>query len=74
MLADFRLLLRAAFVGLYRTLDDRERIGWVLYLLAQVLFASKGDLERTRVLTEQSLVLFREIGFKPAMPTRPFRN
>jgi predicted ATPase len=52
---------------LYRTLDDRERIGWVLYLLAQVLFASKGDLERSYNLTEQSLTLLKEIGFKPAM-------
>ena len=52
---------------LYRTLDDRERIGWALYLLAQVLFASKGDLERVYALTEQSLALLKEIGFKPAM-------
>jgi len=52
---------------LYHTLDDRERIGWALYLLAQVLFASKGDLERTHALTRQSLALLKEVGFKPAM-------
>jgi tetratricopeptide (TPR) repeat protein len=52
---------------LLQQLDDRERIGWVLYLLAQVLFASKGDLERAYVLAEQSLAFLKEIGFKPAM-------
>ncbi|MDQ6643422.1 MAG: NB-ARC domain-containing protein, partial [Chloroflexota bacterium] len=54
-------------LALYRTLNDQERIGWVHYLLAQVLFASKADLEQAHVLAEQSLALLKEMGFKPGI-------
>ena len=50
---------------LYRELGEQERIGWVLYLLAQMLFTSKADLEQACALAEQSLALLKEIGNKP---------
>jgi predicted ATPase/class 3 adenylate cyclase/DNA-binding CsgD family transcriptional regulator len=47
-------------LGLYRALGDQERIGWVRFLQAQMLFASQGDLARAEALIEQSLALIRE--------------
>ncbi len=52
---------------LYQSLDNQERVSWVLYLLAQVLFSSQTDLELALALTEQGLALLKEIGFKPGM-------
>ncbi len=49
-------------LALYRNLGDQQRIGWVLYLLAHVLFVSQGDLARASALAEQSLALQREVG------------
>jgi len=46
--------------GLYSTLGDQRRLNWVLYLLARVLFLSKGDLAEAQALAEQSLALMRE--------------
>jgi len=51
-------------LGLYRALGDKQRIGWVLYLLAHVLFVSQSDLARASALAEQSLALQREVGAK----------
>lgn len=51
-------------LALYRALGDQQRIGWVLYLLAHVLFVSQGDLARAAALAEQSLALQREVGAK----------
>jgi len=47
-------------LGLYRALGDQERVGWVRYLQAQMLFASQGDLARAQALLEQSLAHVRE--------------
>ena len=55
------ILLEESLV-LYRTLGDHERIGWVLYLLAQLRFLSQTDPMRAQVLAEQSLKLSRERG------------
>jgi predicted ATPase/serine/threonine protein kinase len=49
---------------LYRALGDQQRIGWVLFLLAHVLFVSQGDLARASAMAEQSLALQREVGAK----------
>jgi tetratricopeptide (TPR) repeat protein len=46
---------------LYRTLGDKERLAWVLYLLARLLFLSALDLTQARNLTEQSLALLQEV-------------
>ncbi len=46
-------------------MGEQERIGRVLYLLAQALFASKTDLEQAHALTEQSLFHLRKVGHKP---------
>jgi tetratricopeptide (TPR) repeat protein len=46
---------------LYRTLGDKERLGWVLYLLARLLFLSGHDIAAASSLTEQSLTLLQEI-------------
>ena len=47
---------------IYRTLGVQDRIGWVLYLQAQVLFLSGGDPATAQSLAEQSLPLIREGG------------
>jgi ATP/maltotriose-dependent transcriptional regulator MalT len=47
---------------IYRALRVQERIGWVLFLQAQVLFLSGGDPATAQSLTEQSLPLIREGG------------
>jgi predicted ATPase/tRNA A-37 threonylcarbamoyl transferase component Bud32 len=49
-------------LALYRALGDQQRIGWVLYLLARLLFVSQGDLARAAALAEQSLALQKEVG------------
>ena len=46
-----------------KTLGDKERIGWLIYLLAQMLFVSKSDLEQTHALAEQALSLLTEVGY-----------
>src|SRR6266849_2203737 len=47
---------------LYQALCDEERIGWVRYLQARMLFVSQQDLSSGRVLAEQSLARSREVG------------
>ena len=46
-----------------KTLGDKERIGWLLYLLAQMLFVSKSDPEQAHTLAEQALSLLKDIGY-----------
>jgi tetratricopeptide (TPR) repeat protein len=46
---------------LYRALGDKERLGWVLYLQARLLFLSGRDPATARSLTQQSLTLLQEI-------------
>jgi tetratricopeptide (TPR) repeat protein len=46
---------------IYRALGDKERLGWVLYLQARLLFLSGRDPTAARSLTEQSLKLLGEI-------------
>jgi tetratricopeptide (TPR) repeat protein len=48
-------------LALYRPLGDKERLGWVLYLQARLLFLSGRDPAAARSLTEQSLTLLQEI-------------
>ncbi len=48
-------------LALYRSLGDKQRIGWVLCLLARVLFESQGNLTRAAGLAEQSLALEKEV-------------
>lgn len=45
---------------LYQVLGDRQRLSWVSYLLARLLFLSQRDPERARCLAEQSLASFQE--------------
>ncbi|HLX57582.1 MAG TPA: tetratricopeptide repeat protein [Ktedonobacteraceae bacterium] len=47
---------------LYQALGDQQRIGWVRYLLARLLFVSQQDPARAQRLAEQSLALLRELG------------
>ena len=51
-------------LGLYRALGDQGRMGWVLYLLARVLFLTQGDPATASALAEQSQTLLREGGEK----------
>jgi tetratricopeptide (TPR) repeat protein len=48
-------------LALYRSLSDKERLGWVLYLQARQLFLSGHDSATASSLTEQSLAFLREI-------------
>jgi tetratricopeptide (TPR) repeat protein len=48
-------------LAIYKALGDKERIGWVLYLQAKLLFLSQRDIAQARNLTEQSLALLQEI-------------
>jgi predicted ATPase/class 3 adenylate cyclase len=48
-------------LALYRVLGDKERLGWVLYLQARLLFLSGRDIAVASSLTEQSLALLQEI-------------
>jgi DNA-binding CsgD family transcriptional regulator len=47
---------------LYQTVGDQQRIGWVHYLQARLLFVSHQDLTRAGQLAAQSLAQFREQG------------
>jgi predicted ATPase len=48
-------------LALYRALGDQVRIGWVLFLQAEMLFLSGGNPAEAQILAEQSLALLREI-------------
>ncbi len=61
-----RLLLEQIF-EYYRLRNDTERMGWTLYLLAQVLFLSHTDLERAYSRAEQSLTYLRQVGYHHGM-------
>jgi ATP/maltotriose-dependent transcriptional regulator MalT len=50
---------------LYQELGDPQRLGWVCYLQAYLLFVQHKDQARTRQLAEQSLALFQELGDTP---------
>jgi predicted ATPase/DNA-binding CsgD family transcriptional regulator len=47
---------------LYQDLGDQQRVGWVRYLQARLLFVWQRDQEFARHLTEQILTQFRELG------------
>ena len=47
-------------LALYQVLDDKERLSWVLYLQARLLFLSGRDTVAARRLIEQSLTLSQE--------------
>jgi tetratricopeptide (TPR) repeat protein len=51
-------------LGLYRALNDKARLGWTLYLLAQGLFLSHLDHASASVLAEESLAHVLEVGDK----------
>src|SRR3989441_438981 len=50
---------------LYQALGDAQRLAWVRYLLARLLFVSQQDPALARQLAEQSLGHFRERGDTP---------
>ena len=50
---------------LYQELGDQQRLGWVRYLLARLLFVWQQDQTLARELAEQSLAHFREQGDTP---------
>jgi ATP/maltotriose-dependent transcriptional regulator MalT len=50
---------------LYQELGDPQRLGWVRYLQAYLLFVQHEDQVLARQLTEQSLAHFRELGDTP---------
>src|SRR5207244_4991735 len=50
---------------LFQELGDAQRLGWVRYLLARLLFVSQQDQALARQLAEQSLGRFRERGDTP---------
>lgn len=54
-------LLEKSF-ALYQALGDRQRISWIYYLQARLLFLSQQDLGLARHLAEQSLASFRKHG------------
>src|SRR5258708_9407239 len=47
-------------LALYQELGDQQRIAWVHYLLARLLFVWQQDQTLARALAEQSLSYFRE--------------
>ncbi len=49
-------------LALYQALRDQQRISWVFYLQARLLFLSQQDVGQARHLAEQSLASFREQG------------
>jgi predicted ATPase/DNA-binding CsgD family transcriptional regulator/tetratricopeptide (TPR) repeat protein len=57
--------LLSASLALYQALGDTQRLGWVRYLLARLLFVSQQDQGLARQLAEQSLAHFRERGDTP---------
>ena len=54
--------LLAESLVLYQELGDPQRLGWVRYLQARLLFVQQEDQARARQLAEQSLAQFRELG------------
>ena len=50
---------------LYQELGDTQRLGWVRYLLAHLLFVQQEDLAIAQQLAKQSLARFRERGNTP---------
>jgi ATP/maltotriose-dependent transcriptional regulator MalT len=50
---------------LYQELGDAQRLGWVSYLQARLLFVSQQDQALAQQLAEQSLGRFRELGDTP---------
>ena len=48
-------------LALYRVLGDKERLGWVFYLQASLLFLSGRDIAAASSLTQQSITLLKEI-------------
>lgn len=50
---------------LYQELGDTQRLGWVRYLLAHLLFVSQQDQALAQQWAEQSLAHFRERGSTP---------
>ncbi len=59
-----RTLLEESLL-LYQTLGDTQRLGWVRYLLARLLFVSQQDQALAQQLAKQSLACFRERGDTP---------
>jgi len=62
-----RALLEESLV-LYQELGDQQRLGWVRYLLARLLFISQQDPARAQRLAQQSLALLRELGSSTYIP------
>ena len=56
-----RALLAESLV-LYQELGDTQRLAWVRFLQARLLFVQQEDQARARQLAEQSLAQFRELG------------
>ena len=52
-------------LALYQELGDQQRVGWVRYLLARLLFVWHQDQALARHLAEQSMAYFREQGDTP---------
>jgi len=50
---------------LYQQLSDHQRIGWVYYLQARLLFLSKQNQAHAQELAEQSLMHFQALGDTP---------
>jgi tetratricopeptide (TPR) repeat protein len=48
-------------LALYGALGDKERLSWVLYLLARLHFLSERDIAAASSLTEQSLMFLQEV-------------
>jgi non-specific serine/threonine protein kinase len=47
---------------LYQELGDQQRLGWVDYLQARLLFVSQQDIPRAQHLAEESLAHFQQLG------------
>ena len=54
--------LLAESLVLYQELGDAQRLGWVRYLQARLLFVQQEDQALAQHLAEQSLAQFRELG------------
>lgn len=50
---------------LYQELDDQQRLGWVRYLLARLLFVWQQDQAQVQAYAQESLAYFREQGYTP---------
>src|SRR5213080_647776 len=49
-------------LALFRTLDDQQRIAYVLAFLARTLFVSQEEISGARTLTEESQGLLKKLG------------